>query len=113
MYNLIEIDKISPNDDTLKRQFVEIFVRDMPKNISLLETYCVKKQFKELAQLSHKMLPTIKMLGNSNLTNSVIRIEEGAQKNNIENLHQLVSTATDDLTEIFNQIKTDFDLEGE
>ena len=62
-YNLAKVHEISDNDTEFVIEVLKLFVRDMPSDLSEMISAIKEKKHSEAYSFSHKMKPSLDLLG--------------------------------------------------
>lgn len=79
--NLQRLKSLLNNDDQLVERFIEIFIRETPKQLTGLGNAIKTKQYKEAALIAHAIKSQLKYIGLDDLAAVAARIEQETDNN--------------------------------
>ena len=77
--NEINIDPLinaSNNDEVFIRSMLNLFIDRTPGLVNEIQEACRKKDYQQTVKLSHKLKPSVDMMGNDRLSELLFRIHE-------------------------------------
>lgn len=78
-FDLTFLRTVSGNNKTFIREMIETFVETTPKVLSAMRASVEKRDWKKLAQLAHRIKPSLTLMGMEVLRKQVMSIEEKAE----------------------------------
>jgi HPt (histidine-containing phosphotransfer) domain-containing protein len=110
-YNLSKVYALSDNDQEFVMQIIELFVTEVPQDVEQIELGIQSKNHKQAYSYSHKIKPTLDLLGMTMAYEEILQIEawtkaEGKRKV-IEATFESVKIQ---IERAIKEIKKDFDL---
>ena len=110
-YNLAKVYAISDNDTEFVTQIAELFITEVPSDLLQIKEGINEKDYKKAYSFSHKIKPTLDLLGMSVAFEEILCIEdwtkrEGKRKEIKETYKDLESR----IEKAVKEIKKDFNL---
>ena len=106
LFNLDQMTIMSGGNTEFVNKMVNLFMEITPELINRLKIGLMDGDFEEIKSASHKMKPSIDMMGISSLKNEIRTIEKLAnEKENIMALKETIYYLDDTMNEVYFQLK--------
>ena len=110
-YNLSKVYAISDDDNDFVLQIVQLFVTELPADLNLIKEGINVKNHAQTYVYSHKIKPTLDLLGMENAYDEILQIEQWTKnlckKKEIKEIFKSLESRVNDAS---NEIKKDFNL---
>ncbi|MCK5281473.1 MAG: response regulator, partial [Cyclobacteriaceae bacterium] len=110
--DLTYLREMSDNDIDFITDMVKSFINQSPKDIENIRFHYTNNEFDDMANLIHKIKPSITFMGIHDLKDLVIELEENAKhkkidpiKDQLEKFEKICQTAIEELREEFVSLK--------
>lgn len=111
-YNLTQLEEIAPGDTFFVKKMVNTFLEHTPELVDRIEKGIASENWLEVREASHKMKPSIDMMGIIKITQVIRELEANAkQQVNLNEIPALFATVSNVLEICFKQLKDDFFVE--
>lgn len=110
-YNLAKVYALSDNDSDFVNDILQLFISEVPQDVEYIKTGIKEKNYHQAYSYSHKIKPTLDLLGLNIAFEEVLLIEawtrrEGKRKE-IKDSFKAVETQVE---KAVKEIKKDFDI---
>ena len=110
-YHLTKVHAISDNDMDFAKQIAELFLKEVPVEITNIREGLEDKDYHRVYQGAHKIKPTLDLLGMEQAYEDVLAIEawtraEGKRKE----IREVVKSLKDRVGATVKELKKDFNL---
>lgn len=110
-YNLSKVYAIADDDKNFVLQILQLFVAEVPSDLVLIKEGINNKNYPQTYSFSHKIKPTLDLLGMDNAHDEILQIEQwtkdSGKKKEIKEVFKSLESRILDAT---NEIKKDFGL---
>jgi len=108
LYNLQELRKITRNDSRLLANMLGIFIRNSQDSIRNFNNFLKEKDWKNIGETAHKILPSYRHLEVDSVVSDLVRIKERTLiTGNNEGVSELVSNVTKSMAKIVTMLKSE------
>ena len=117
--NLINLDYLqlmSDNDKDMELTMLEMLLDELPSEFEKMQSFCKTENWEELNKVAHKMKTTLAFVGNEEMTNTNLTIEQTTKhistptesaiflvKNNIEKFGELLPEILTELERVIGE----------
>ncbi len=106
LYDLSQLAVIAAGHQDFVNKMINMFLEMTPELVSRIEAGLQTQNWAEVRAASHKMKPSIDMMGIASLHAVVREIEENAKtETDLEKLPELYFILSDTLEQVFDQLK--------
>ena len=77
--NLDYLEMMSDGDESMKKVMLEMLITELPQEISKMKELLAQKDGESLSSVSHKLKSTLAFVGNDEMTEANIQIEQMAK----------------------------------
>jgi HPt (histidine-containing phosphotransfer) domain-containing protein len=110
-YNLAKVYAISDNDPEFVIQIVNLFVSEVPDDLSQIKEGIKKKDHKHAYAYAHKIKPTLDLLGLKVAFEEILQIEAWAKsEGEKKEIKETCKSIKNQVNEAIKELKKDFDL---
>jgi len=109
LIDLTYLREMSDNDIKFISDMVNSFINQSPKDIENIWYHFTNNELDEVANLAHKIKPSITFMGIHKLKKLVIEIEENAKHKKIDSLKKQLKIFDDICIQAIKELKEDFD----
>lgn len=108
LYSLSQLNSIASGNDAFVIKLVNMFLEKTPNIVNRIELGIKNQDWQEVRSASHKMKPSIDMMGIEVLYNIVRSIEHNAKmETNLEQIPALFEELKTTLADVFEQLRND------
>jgi HPt (histidine-containing phosphotransfer) domain-containing protein len=109
-YNLAKVYELSDNDPDFVNSILELFVTEVPDDLSLIKTGIKDKDYKQAYAYAHKIKPSLDLLGMNVAFEEILQVEawtraEGKRKeinDTFDSIESQISNAVKEIRKDFN-----------
>lgn len=110
-YNLSKVYALSDNDPDFVNEILQLFISEVPNDIDQIKLGIKNKNYHQAYSFSHKIKPTLDLLGLNSAFEEVLQIEawtrrEGKRKE----IKESYKTVSEQVEKAIKEIKKDFDI---
>lgn len=110
-YNLAKVYELSDNDPEFVIQIISLFVSEIPDDMKQIEIGIETKDYKLAYSYSHKIKPTLDLLGMTTAHREILEVEswtkrEGKRKE----INETFESINSQVEKTIKEIKKDYDL---
>ena len=114
--NLDYLKLMSDGDRDMEQTMLEILLAELPEEFDKMKSLFAQQQWENLSKVSHKMKSTLAFIGNSDLTNANLKIEQLTKQkdnppgeNDIEVIADMMAQFEGLLPEVMEELKQAFE----
>ena len=108
-YNLSDLRKVAKNNDLFINEMLKKFISNAKKNVKLMNIYLGKKQWKDLGEIAHKMIPSFRHLHMDQIVEILEETEKLAlHEKNYTEIGDKVKRLTFEIHSIVEALKKEF-----
>lgn len=105
--DLSYLKEMSDNDSKFVLDMVQSFIHQTPKDIENIWFHFYNEEYENVANLVHKIKPSITFMGIHNLRDLVLEIEDNAKKKRLDPLEKQLKIFDETCQKAFEELKTE------
>lgn len=110
-YNLAKVYEISDNDNEFVLQIANLFITDIPEDLTQVKEGIEEKDYQKAYSFAHKIKPTLDLLGMTVAFEEILMIEDWTKKQGKrKEIIETYKDVEDRVEKAVKEIKKDFNL---
>ena len=106
LYNLSQLREVAAGSEDFVNKMVDMFLEMTPALVQRVADGTAQKDWDEVQSASHKMKPSIDMMGIASLHDVIREIEQNAKHGkNVEDIPGLLQKLQDTLAQVYEQLR--------
>ncbi len=106
LYNLDQLREVAAGSEDFVNKMVDMFLDMTPALVDRVESGCRAEDWAEVQSASHKMKPSIDMMGISSLHDLIREIEQNAKhRKQLEDIPALLNNLKETLARVYAQLR--------
>lgn len=106
LYDLTQLREVAAGSDDFVNKMVDMFLDMTPALVQRVADGTAAQDWDEVQSASHKMKPSIDMMGIASLHDLIREIEQNAKhKKNVEDIPNLLVQLQETLAQVYEQLK--------
>lgn len=110
-YNLSKVYALSDNDPEFVNEILNLFVKEVPEDLSQIKEGIKKKDHKHAYAYAHKIKPTLDLLGLNVAFEEILQVEAWAKaEGKKKEIKETFKSIKNQVKDAVKELKKDFDL---